>query len=42
MIRSDLASAGTEIEVEIFGDRHKAVVQANGSIWDPLNERLRA
>jgi dimethylglycine dehydrogenase len=42
MIRSDLASAGTEIEVEIFGDRHNAVVQANGSIWDPLNERLRA
>ena len=42
MIRSDLASAGTEIEVEIFGDRHKAVIQANGSIWDPLNERLRA
>ena len=42
MIRSDLASAGTEIEIEIFGDRHKAIVQPEGSIWDPMNERLRA
>ena len=42
MIRSDLASAGTEIEIEIFGDRHKATVQPEGSIWDPMNERLRA
>ena len=42
MIRSDLALAGTEIEIEIFGDRHKAIVQPEGSIWDPMNERLRA
>ena len=34
--------SGTEIEIEIFGDRHKAIVQPEGPIWDPMNERLRA
>jgi dimethylglycine dehydrogenase len=42
MLRADLALAGTELEVEIFGDRFKAVVQADQPLWDPANERLRA
>jgi dimethylglycine dehydrogenase len=42
MIRSDLAVAGTEIEVEIYGERCKAVVQEDRPLWDPENERLRA
>ncbi|WLS02790.1 GcvT family protein [Shinella oryzae] len=42
MLRADLAIAGTEIEVEIYGDRFKAVVQPDGPLFDPNNERLRA
>jgi len=42
MLRADLAVAGTPIEVEIFGQRHRAVVQKDQPLWDPLNERLRA
>jgi dimethylglycine dehydrogenase len=42
MLRADLAEAGTEVEVEIYGDRFKAVVQPDGPLYDPNNERLRA
>ncbi|MGK9051213.1 GcvT family protein [Neorhizobium petrolearium] len=42
VLRADLAEPGTEVEVEIFGDRFKAVVQPDGPLWDPANERLRA
>jgi dimethylglycine dehydrogenase len=42
MIRADLAVPGTELEVEIYGERCKAVVQEDQPLWDPSNERLRA
>lgn len=42
MIRADLAAPGTEIEVEIYGERCRAVVQKDQPLWDPANERLRA
>ncbi len=42
MVRSDLAEEGTGLEVEIFGARYPAVVQADQPLWDPANERLRA
>ena len=42
MIRTDLATPGTELEVEIYGERCKAVVQPDAPLWDPENERLRA
>ncbi len=42
MIRTDLANPGTEIEVEIFGERRKAAIQPDQPLWDPENERLRA
>ena len=42
MLRSDLAVPGTGVEVEIFGERYPAVVQPDGPIWDPSNERLRS
>ncbi len=42
MVRSDLADPGTELEVEIYGQRHRAVVQPDQPLWDPENERLRA
>lgn len=42
MLKADLAVSGMEIEVEIYGDRFKAVVQPDGPLFDPNNERLRA
>jgi dimethylglycine dehydrogenase len=42
MVRTDLAVPGTELEVEIYGKRYRAVVQEDQPLWDPLNERLRA
>lgn len=41
MVRGDLAEAGTELEVEIYGERRPAVVQAHQAIFDPENERMR-
>ena len=42
MVRADLAEPGTELEVEIYGERHKATIQPDQPLWDPENERLRA
>ena len=42
MIRSDLALPGTEVEIDIFGQKCRAVVQEDKPLWDPQNERLRA
>jgi dimethylglycine dehydrogenase len=42
MLRADLAVPGTEVEVEIFGDKRRAVVQEDKPLFDPENERLRA
>ncbi|MFQ6017849.1 MAG: aminomethyltransferase family protein, partial [Kiloniellaceae bacterium] len=40
-VRSDLAEPGSELEVEILGERRKAVV-VEEPIYDPRNQRLRA
>ncbi|MFY0308274.1 FAD-dependent oxidoreductase [Leisingera sp. D0M16] len=42
MVRTDLAVPGTELEVEIYGEKYRAVVQKDEPLWDPANERLRA
>ncbi|MEM7463948.1 MAG: aminomethyltransferase family protein, partial [Pseudomonadota bacterium] len=42
MVRTDLAVPGTSLEVEIFGNRVPAIVQADEPLWDAANERLRA
>ena len=42
MVRTDLAVPGTELDVEIYGKRYRAVVQEDQPLWDPANERLRA
>ena len=42
VVRSGLSEPGTELEVEIFGQRCKAVVQEDQPLWDPENARLRA
>jgi dimethylglycine dehydrogenase len=42
MLRADLAVPGTELEIDIYGEMRKAVVQKDEPLWDPQNERLRA
>ncbi|NKX45668.1 FAD-dependent oxidoreductase [Roseicyclus persicicus] len=42
MVRSDLHVPGAELEVDIYGTRHRAVVQPDAPLWDPSNDRLRA
>ena len=42
MLRADLAQPGAEIEIEVFGQRRRAIVQPDAPLWDPENERLRA
>ncbi|MEM6897498.1 MAG: FAD-dependent oxidoreductase, partial [Pseudomonadota bacterium] len=42
MLRTDLAKEGTELEIDIYGDKCRAIVQPDGPLWDPQNERLRA
>ncbi|WP_300010958.1 FAD-dependent oxidoreductase [uncultured Roseobacter sp.] len=42
MLRKDLTDPGSEVEVEIYGQRYKAVVQPDQPLWDPENERIRA
>jgi dimethylglycine dehydrogenase len=41
MLRADLTAPGTKLEVEVFGDRIPAVVQPDGPLWDPANERIK-
>ena len=41
MLRVDLCDPGTQIEVEIYGERFAATVQDNKPLWDPENIRLR-
>jgi dimethylglycine dehydrogenase len=42
MLRADLAVPETEVYVDIFGTKCRAIVQADQPLWDPENERLRA
>ena len=42
MLRADLTEPGTELEVEIFGERFPATVQPDEPLWDPKNARIRA
>lgn len=42
VMRPDFLTPGTKVQVEIFGERFDAVVEADQPLWDPENERLRA
>ena len=42
MLRTDLARGGQEVEVEIYGEPVRAVVQTDRALWDPANQRLKA
>jgi glycine cleavage system aminomethyltransferase T len=37
----EFAKAGTELEVELFGEQVRAVV-VQSPLWDPKGERIRA
>ena len=39
---AELAAPGTELEIDIYGEMCRAVVQEDQPLWDPQNERLRA
>ncbi|MBI1171436.1 FAD-dependent oxidoreductase [bacterium] len=42
MLKAEVNVPGRAVEVEIFGKRYPAVVQADQPLWDPRNERIRA
>ena len=42
MLRADLASPGTEVEVNIYGEICRATVLGDGPVWDPANARIKA
>jgi len=42
MLRADLATEGTGLEVDIYGTRVPATVLPDGPVWDPENTRIRA
>jgi len=42
MVKPELATEGTALEIDIFGTRFAATVQADAPLWDRDNERLRA
>jgi dimethylglycine dehydrogenase len=42
MLQAEVNHPGTKVEVEIFGRRYPAVVQADAPLWDAKNERIRA
>ena len=41
VVRSDLADVGNTLEIEVYGKRHKAEIQADEPLWDADNERIR-
>lgn len=42
ILRVDLAVPGTELKVDIYGERCKAMVQPDTPLWDTQNERMWA
>ncbi len=42
MLRPDLCVPGVKVEVEIFGERFVATVQADAPLWDAGNDRIRS
>lgn len=42
VVKAEFAAPGTELELEIYGKRCKAVVQEDLPLWDAENERIRA
>ena len=42
MLKTEVNVPGTAVEVEIFGTRYPAIVQADAPLWDAKNHRIRA
>ena len=42
VVRTELSTPGTALEIEMYGKRYAATVQPDQPLWDPENERLRA
>ncbi|MEN0041542.1 MAG: aminomethyltransferase family protein, partial [Pseudomonadota bacterium] len=42
VVNTDLAEPGEVLEIEMYGKRYPATVQADQPLWDPRNERIRA
>ena len=42
MLKTDLTTPGTKVEVEVFGTRVPAEVLPDAPVWDAKNERLRS
>ncbi len=42
VLQTDLATPGTKVEVDIYGQRLIATVQPDQPLWDPENARIRA
>ena len=42
MLKTEVNVPGNRVEVEIFGTRYPAVVQADAPLWDASNARIRA
>jgi dimethylglycine dehydrogenase len=42
MVATDATAPGTELEIDVYGQRLKAVVQENPCLWDAENSRIRA
>ena len=40
MIKSEFATSGQELEVDVFGHRVSAFVHEGSALWDPKNERI--
>ncbi|MEM7222523.1 MAG: FAD-dependent oxidoreductase [Pseudomonadota bacterium] len=41
-LRREFVSPGSEVDIEIFGKRHRATVREDRPLWDPENQRLRS
>jgi dimethylglycine dehydrogenase len=42
VVKSEFTKPGTELEIEMYGERYKATVQEDKPLWDADNERIRA
>ncbi len=42
MLRTDVSTPGSKVEIEIYGERYTATVEGDQPLWDPKNERIRA
>ena len=42
VVKTEFTKPGTELEIEMYGQRYKATVQEDKPLWDADNERIRA